>query len=560
MRRPSRTQLALGAIALAALGLRCWGIAFGFPLWSNYYVRPDESLVIETAWRLGEDPRFFVYPAFMSTIVGAVFAVFHGAVRAMDASVPASLLAHAGASADPYFLLARLVSAVAGTAVVFPVFALASRLSSPAAGLVAAALAATAPLAVRDAHFAVTDTLMMTMAAFAVSWAAALPPEDRRLRDLVAVGALAGCAVATKYTAVFFAPAVLLGVWLGSSRPWRDLAVAAAASAATFVAFNPYLVAHLAELAGIARMLGGAVYERQGADGAWSPLRGLSNLLGPLASGPGLACGPWLAAAGLLVAMATRRAGSAAAVVCAAAAIGMALPLWLGHVIVSRYVLPLVPFVAVFAGVALDAPRGRWRRLTVAAAVVLTGAALIESIRMDRLLARDDTRTIAGRWLVEQVPAACPVVYWGPPEAEPQFLETAASVERRIQFAMAAYGPVSGEIVSRLYRVALLAPRVDAGRLEVFRNRLPDGAPPCTAVVTAGYPGWAAPAVTPAQLAASAAGEPWRRASFSPFVPGVTSAPIEPFDAFFLPLSALSRLERPGPVIDVVVFRIGSSR
>lgn len=41
------------------------------------------------------------------------------------------------------------------------------------------------------------------------------------------------------------------------------------------------------------------------------------------------------------------------------------------------------------------------------------------------------------------MPPAVPVVWLSGPEAEPQFLESAASVGRRIEFAYRRYGPVS---------------------------------------------------------------------------------------------------------------------
>ena len=56
---PERRWLAL-VLAGGAL-LRFWGLNFGFPLRSNFYVRPDESLLVQAAVLFFEkacDPQF----------------------------------------------------------------------------------------------------------------------------------------------------------------------------------------------------------------------------------------------------------------------------------------------------------------------------------------------------------------------------------------------------------------------------------------------------------------------------------------------------------------------
>ncbi|HQZ40153.1 MAG TPA: glycosyltransferase family 39 protein [Vicinamibacterales bacterium] len=557
-----RTRFALGGIALGALALRVWGLDFGLPLWSNYYIRPDESLIVEAALRVGQDPRFYVYPALMSWVSGVGFAAYHAVAALADPSVPGSLAAHAARSVDGYFMLARLVSAVAGAAVVFPVFTLAAGLGSASAGLMASALVAAAPLAVRDAHFGVTDTLMTTLAACALARTAALSDAARRTRALLVVGLLAGLTVGTKYTGVFFLPAIAAGVWVSATgRAWRDLALAGLAAAGVFVVINPYAVLHLGDLLAIARMLTDDVFHRQGASGVWTPLVGLANMWRPLRHGPGLDAGSLLALLGM-AAVVWRRTAMVPTVVTVMAVAGMALPLFLGQVVVSRYVLPLVPLVAVFAAVALSAPPARGlRRAAMLAGVALVAASAAEAAWLDRILSRDDTRTLAGRWMAATLPPGCTITYWGPPETEPQLRETVSSIDRRIAFAMQTYGPESGEIVSRLYRLARSGVAASGPRFEVFRNRPPDAGrePSCAAVVTAGYPGWSAPEVASAELVAPAAGAPTEWASFDPFTGHWSSAPVESFDAFFVPLDFLNRVERPGPVIDVVVYRIGSA-
>ena len=106
----------------------------------------------------------------------------------------------------------------------------------------------------------------------------------------------------------------------------------------------------------------------------------------------------------------------------AIAAIG--LNLLIGYYF-ARYLLPLVPFVALFAADAVTTvlsmvQRTRLRCVLVTALVVATiGQPLAQSVWLDALLTREDTRTLAKMWIEERVPEGSRVaVDWsvhGPP-------------------------------------------------------------------------------------------------------------------------------------------------
>jgi hypothetical protein len=371
------------------------------------------------------------------------------------------------------------------------------------------------------------------------------------------VGAGLGLASAAKYPGVFLAPPVAFSV-LSTAWPrrrLRDLATVLGAAAAVFVAVNPYLLLHLGEVGETARVLARAIYQRQADPQGWSIVAGIRNVAAPLWWGPGLLLGPLLAALGLLLFVsAPQRRGRGLQGLLAIASFGV--PLFLAHVVPYRYVLPLVPVVAIWAGVALDSTAtggasrsGQAARLVVAAALVV--ASLVASVRLDLLLERPDTRTLAGAWIDLHLPISCPILFLGPPEAEPQLVETVASLERRTAFAFRRYGPKAGEVVSRLYRLEAGSRRPAEGvsrGLEVYRNEAPPPGSRCLCVVSGSYPGFGSPR--------GAEGRPGRatdRASFSPFTGPGAWPPLEPADGFFLPMSGLFRLERPGPVLQVEI-------
>ena len=70
----------------------------------------------------------------------------------------------------------------------------------------------------------------------------------------------------------------------------------------------------------------------------------------------------------------------------------------------GRYLNPILPCLAVFAGLSIASLETRFGK---AVAGLVAGLAclqpLYQSIQIDRLLAGDDTRTLARRWIVENV-------------------------------------------------------------------------------------------------------------------------------------------------------------
>jgi len=102
-----------------------------------------------------------------------------------------------------------------------------------------------------------------------------------------------------------------------------------------------------------------------------------------------------------------------AAVVLVAFAAAFYASIGSGYTVFFRYVLPLVPFGCVSAAAGLGAAAGwtslRWPGTRTAVVVLLlavtAGPALAQSARLDLLLARTDTRVLAGQWLRERMRA-----------------------------------------------------------------------------------------------------------------------------------------------------------
>jgi len=548
-------------LVAASLGLRLRGIGFGLPLLSNYYIRPDESLVVlpavELPSRLG-NPGHVNYPAALMDVLAVLYRALH-ALLAMAGDAYPSFLEDVGANPSRYFLAGRVVSAVCGAVLAVVVYRSALRFASPLAAAVAAAWYAVSPLAVREAHFAVTDTAMSLLVGCAVLAALRLfeSPAAPRRRALIVCGLAAGAAVATKYTAVV-AVAALAAALLWPRHELRlpsrakDVGLWLVVAAAAFAVLNPWLMTHPEPLVAWMRQLFSAIYTERPALAAdpgmthgWARVADYAGLM------PGGLVGAACAAAGVVAATARCRVADGrilAPLLTALAFVALFAP---AHTLPFRYLAPLLPLSAILSAVALDAAGRRLRRQSGAAVLAVAGFAGIVStapatLHLVNSLALEDTRSEAGRWIRANVPASVPIVWLGMPESEPQIRETPASIQRRVEYVDRTYGPVAARVIDRVYLLAMRAPTAgDPHAYEVFRNPRPqDVSARLIGVVQAAYP---SPTVVtdPGTLAE------WTRGRIlgterigRPLPPGRHL--LEPWDAFFLPIN-LDRPTQPGP-------------
>jgi 4-amino-4-deoxy-L-arabinose transferase-like glycosyltransferase len=405
----------VAAVTIVAAVLRVWGIQFGLP---HTFTRPDEETVAGIAARMlaeGPNPRFFNYPTLYIYLVAFLdWACFRGA----------------GPSDAARFLLDRVTVAVLGTATVPVLFVAARRLFTTSVATIAAALLAVAFLHVRDSHFGVTDVpaTFMVVLAFAV---AATRSMDRAHRWNIVMGALVcGLAASTKYNAVcVVAPLIVAALQqnVAAERPaWRAAAagiglivVIACGVAIGFVLGTPYAILDREKFMadrGAERLHFAAGHLIQVGVG-WMHHLSFSLLhgLGPaflLAAGVGSA---WL--------LATDRRRAALVL---SFPVAYYLAMGPARTVFVRYVVPLVPFAALLAAVAVDGLARRAGRLVggghtargvIAATLTMVVAAssLSRSIAFDRLLDRTDNRVRAGMWVQAAFPDGATIHQTGSP-------------------------------------------------------------------------------------------------------------------------------------------------
>lgn len=473
-------KLALAGILGLGLWLRIFGLGFGNPILSNLYIRPDESLIAASAAEIvatDGKPGTFAYPALMQEFAAVVYHAGFALGRAFGWIGAASLPLHFGSDPTPYYMVLRWISALCGTATIGVVFLLARRLASFAPAAMAALLLAVSPLAVRDSHFGVTDTpyvLLCTLTMLFVFRFLDAAPEGENA-ELRRAYLLLVAAVATKYAALLMAPVVLGAVvWKRRRVPWIGAFALTLAGLAVFFALNPYLLLMHERAVRELRYILTALYLWQPGDPAWTLPSALEQIWRPLRHGPGGLAGLSLAGCAALwlsVRWSRGERNMKALFVVQALFSTFVVLLPFQHTVPYRYLLPALPWIAVLCAVAVHALPKAHGWAAAALALALVPLPLLEAWKMDALLASKDTRTLAWEWIAANVPRELPVLWAGGPECEPHFDETAASIQRRIDWVHERYGPFSGNIVSQPYRMmaAARAGRAEQG-YEVYRN------------------------------------------------------------------------------------------
>jgi hypothetical protein len=400
-------MLLLAVVFLLGATLRVIGLGYGLPAIYN----PDEIAIMNRAlaFATGDlNPRNFVYPTFyfyvlftwegLAFVTGYLAGVFDS-VAAFERSF----------FVNPTFIYVagRMFSVVCGVLTIAATYALGRHVGGRTVGTAAAALLAVAPLAVRDAHYVKHDvpvTLLIVIAHIALIKASGA--NDGAGRWAFA-GAVAGLALSTHYYAVMIAVPFLIVACIsanqhGTAKAVRGLLVGALAGAAAVLVTSPFLFADpaatLADMTANRQIVIDRATDRSGVFG--SVMFYLSWLVRD-----GSGAGAFLLAVIGTALVLARGARIAATVL----AFPVAFLLFVANTVpASRYLNPILPFVAVLGGVAIGSlvRRGGWARAAALTLLILSVAeGAVASIRTDLFFRQSDTRTLALNWIERNIPA-----------------------------------------------------------------------------------------------------------------------------------------------------------
>lgn len=415
MRSRSGTARALALIAVVAFALRVIGVQYGLPDVYN----PDEVSIMARALSFAKgtlNPHNFLYPTLY-------FYVLFGWVGAYLGTIwLAGGVATVGELQELYFTnptgiytAGRLLGVVCGTAAVLAVYRLGQRLFDQRVGLAAAVFLAVAPVAVRDSHYVKHDipaTLAVILALIAIVRIWPRAPEAGRLRnDVIVAGAACGVAFSTHYYCIFLALPLLWAIiqrWRagGWHVVFRHAVTAGIISTVVFFALSPFLLVEPIVAWQDITANRQIVVDRAVESGAFAPARRYAEMFWTDSMGRAVITLALVGAAWMVT------AASARAILLGLFPLGF-LAFIVNTAPASRYLNPVLPFIAIFAAWALAGLADRLRAPGAAlwlAVAAIAFSPVAASIRTDAFFRMDDTRTLARRYIESHVPAGAGIL------------------------------------------------------------------------------------------------------------------------------------------------------
>lgn len=419
-KKPKTRILILLFILMSAGVFRIWGIGFGLP---NTECRPDESPLVFRSLRMGLgdlNPHCFNYPTLHLYMCFSSYVLYYFLGRtAGHFENPFDLGVQFFLDPSVFFLISRLLSALAGILTVWILYKISRRAFNEKTALLAALFLAVTPLHVRDSHFGVTDVLMGLFVMVSVYFALKFLQEGRMLFGLMSAAA-AGLAASTKYNGIIVLAAVFSAQLILLHREKRlfslhaagkILALAALAGLA-FILTSPFVILDAEEfvtdfLFEMNHMQGGHAGINLGR--GW-----LYHLRFSLFYGMGW--GLFLISFYGFYVMVSRN--KKVGIVLLSFPLAYYLLIGGSLTVFTRYVIPLLPFfaMAAAAGVADLSKRISLRVRNVrpfGAAAVMSVLLLVPSLwniyQSNRLLSGRDSRLLAADWIEKNIPGGSSV-------------------------------------------------------------------------------------------------------------------------------------------------------
>lgn len=432
-------RLALAVIILAALALRLFGLNWD----QGQYLHPDERYIVDYVmigrihleWPLPLsdllDPGVSgLNPRSNDPETGAPRSFAYGTLPLFVTEVAAEVMTRITGDdwhwRDRAYLIGRFFSALLDTGTVILTFLIARGLATKRVALLAAFVAAFAPLSIQLAHFFTTDSWLTFFVALCLLWSTKAATAGSR-RWYAVAGAALGLALATKGSVFALAAVLAVAILIDATRGWQRgasvteaitriperVAVAAIAALLAFAIFEPYALVHpgaywtsFQEQADIHRGYIDVPYTRQYV-GTMPVVYHVEQLVrwgfGPVAG--------VLALIGIVALFfrLTRRGAAASLVLLTWLAV-YAIVIFLPESKFIRYLAPLAPVLAITAGLALDVVWRTVSRLAGRLTGALTATALVAGIALwtlafTSIYAGEHPRLAASAWIYANVPS-----------------------------------------------------------------------------------------------------------------------------------------------------------
>ena len=389
-------------LAILVLGgaLRFYALGHDLP----YVYNPDEANIMARALSIARDPNphYFLYPSFYFYVLfaslGGLFVM--GRAFGRYESLPAFERQFFSDPTD-FYLAGRTLNVLAALATIVLTYRIAERRYGRSVARAAAFFLAVAYVHVRDSHYLKHDVPVTLLVLIATAAFERVLDRGAR-RDYARAGVAMGVAFATHYYAIFLAVALLLCHYVRAKlAELGKVAAAAFVSALVFFCLSPFVFWNASETLAHLRENRAVVMDRSfDAGERLIPSLGFyARVLAEQCWGYPLLA---LVAAGAFL---LARRGAKDVVLWG----GFSVPFLTFLVFTfgaGRYLNPVLPAMAVAAGVGASALGPRLRTLALLTALW----PLFLDLQVDRLFAALDTRTVARDWIVRNVPPGSAVL------------------------------------------------------------------------------------------------------------------------------------------------------
>src|SRR5271169_5213818 len=445
--RSASPRWLLVAVAAFAIVIRLVGLNFD----QNHFFHPDERAIGDAILKLSFhplqlNPHFFAYgslPFYLTKALSSLLAAVSGR-EWFD-------------SYDGVVHVGRFLSALAGALTVLLVAAVGRRLYGQKAGLCAGLLLALAVLHIQTSHFASTDVTLTLFVLLALAASGRLARRGRG-RDALLAGALTGFSLATKASAAPLLLPLAVAVFLACrpARAWRKgallLAMAGLAALVAFFLGEPYAFLAFREFwRSVSEQ--GAMVRHAGLLPYTNQYIGVPNFLYEAREIVLWCLGPFFGLAALWAAgrrLVRFRALSPVEWVFASFLVPYVVLTCTFEVKFPRYLLPVYPLLALWAGAWLTekAERGRAGRLLRA---VVVGGTAAWALAFASIYTRPHSSVTASLWFHDHVPDGARVLEQDWDEGFP-FSFPGRPAERYRVVTFAFYEPDSPEKMAKLAR------------------------------------------------------------------------------------------------------------
>ncbi len=521
----SSRRLLLVILIVAAM-VRIYGVDFGMPFVN---ARPDETQIAGPAvgFLTGNlRPPLLEWPTLMPYTVALCYLLYYTVTRPFAGyRTLADFAESRRADISPFIYIPRSLSIVMGIVTVWAVYALAKRMCDRTIALVAAVFLALSFLHVRDSHFGVTDIPMTALVVVSVL------AIDRWRRGggtgrAALAGMVAGLATSTKYNAAVVVASFGVAVGKGfveerpqgnaASRAMAALAIFAGTFVAALLATSPYIVIDWPRFVRSVSATQSMITQGHGivlSRGWWY----YGRVVLPAALGWPLFVVGLAGALSLLVAR-FRDAGAVFAF-----PVVYYLIAGRGYGVFARYILPMLPFLCIGAAwTVVEAARALTRRggegvrraAIAAMTIAIVAPSAYKIVLLDRLLSRTDNRTITGRALMDILEPGSLLYQSGEPYGYAALVENGRGANVRL----ATFNPETARFFPDDPDWIL----IQRSGLVVYSN-------------------------VPPALESRLRADYTLVRSFPTAVTERSDRVYDQQDAFYIPLSGLEGLERPGP-------------